>query len=108
MRAAIVAALIAGAWVAFCALTVVPSHGHEWFLNKKTASGQSCCNGVDCREIEDADWWQDGNAYSVRWSDGLVYYIPVDAAQPSESKDGKAAACIYNGRLRCFFVPLSY
>lgn len=90
------------------ALTASAASAHQWFTNKKTASGQSCCNNRDCREIEDKDWWQDGNAYSVRWSDGLVYYIPADQAQPSESREGKAAACVYNGKLRCFFVPLAY
>ena len=96
------------AYVLALALLASPAAAHEWFINKKSASGQSCCNNRDCFEIEEGDWWQEGNAYVVRWKDGLLYYIPAGEAQPSESREGKAAACVYNGKLRCFFLPIAY
>lgn len=96
------------AYVLTLALLSTPATAHEWFSSKKTSSGSSCCNKVDCVEIEETDWWQEGNAYVVRWRDGLLYYIPAEQAQPSESKEGKAAACVWNGRLRCFFLPVAY
>lgn len=98
------------AYVLALSLALCPAiaEAHDWFTGKKTANGQSCCNGLDCTEIEDKDWWQKDGAIFVRWSNGVIYAMPAGEAQPSESKEGKAAACVYNGRLRCFFLPVAY
>jgi hypothetical protein len=83
--------------------------GEEWLDGKTKLSGDnaSCCNGRDCWEIEDTEWWQRDGAYWVTRL-GKVYAIAAGRAQPSESKTGKAAACIHDGELLCFFVPVTY
>lgn len=71
-------------------------------------TGSGCCDGSDCWEIEHDEWGGPENgSYWVR-RDGQIYTIPQSHAQPSESKKGRAAACIMNGYLRCFFIPLAY
>lgn len=110
MTRLIFAIIAAAAWTILCALIVPPpAHSHEWFLNKKNPStGIGCCESQHCHEIEDIDWWRKDNVYYVRWRNGIIYAIPAGQAQPSESETGKAGACVYNDRLVCIFIPLSY
>lgn len=83
--------------------------GEEWLGGKAQVFGNngSCCDGKDCWEIEDTDWWEENGLYRVK-RDGKVYSILTGHAQPSESKKGKAAACIHNGEILCFFLPVTY
>lgn len=83
---------------------------HEWFNHQRNpVTGWLCCNGGptgDCQTIEDVDWWREGNDYAVR-KHGVVYKLPIGHALPSQDRNGKAAACILNGRMLCFFLPVS-
>lgn len=83
---------------------------HEWFINKHNPVTQEwCCSGDphtgDCKVIADADWWQRDGLIFVRWVDGREYAIPAAQALPSQDRQGRAAACVLGGRLRCFFLP---
>ncbi|WP_342360988.1 hypothetical protein [Terrarubrum flagellatum] len=95
--------------VAFLLLAVVPAGrtaAHDWYTNKKNPVTRiPCCDDLDCHVIDNGDWWRKGDLYYVRWTNGMVYSIPVEQALPSEDPDGKAAACVLEGWLRCFFVP---
>lgn len=83
---------------------------HDWFTGKQNPrTNFLCCYGGpsgDCQPLDEADWWRDGAEYKVR-KGGTVYSIPADQAQVSLDPQGRAAACILGGVLRCFFVPLS-
>ena len=87
-----------------------PAKAHEWFSNQRNpVTGALCCYGGptgDCQAVEDDDWWREGASYAVR-KNGVVYFIPVNQAQPSQDHSGRAFACIMAGQLRCFFLPLS-
>lgn len=87
-----------------------PAMAHEWFTGTSNpVTGASCCYGGptgDCQPIDEADWWREGAAYKVRQG-GKVYSIPANQALPSQDHQGRAAACIMHGQLRCFFVPMS-
>lgn len=85
-----------------------PALSHEWFTHKRDpVTNDDCCNGTDCKPIADDRWWQDGNEYVVRWLDNIEYRIPVKQAQPSQDLQGRAAGCVWGGKLRCFFLPVS-
>jgi len=87
-----------------------PAWAHEWFTGKQNPKTLwSCCYGGpsgDCQPVDEADWWREGAEYKVR-KDGVIYSIPADQAQASLDPQGRAAACIMAGVLRCFFVPLN-
>lgn len=86
------------------------SRAHDWFTDlKNPVTGKLCCYGGvngDCQPVAEEDWWREGAAYFVR-ERGKVYSIPADQAMPSRDPQGRAAACILAGELRCFFVPLN-
>lgn len=104
------------ALVAFMMLVIAscgagtPVYAHDWFNGTKNPKTlYSCCYGGpsgDCQPLAEADWWREGGRYHVRHR-GTVYSIPADQALPSRDPQGRAAACILGGRLRCFFVPLA-
>lgn len=94
---------------AMLASASAPATAHDWFTDKVDArTGYSCCNNEDCHVIDEEFWWQEGKEYKVKWFDGQVYSIPANLAQPSQDKTGKAAACVYKGELRCFFIPAMF
>jgi hypothetical protein len=97
-------------WLAFlCWYSVGQVHAHEWFTGKRNpATNEGCCNHVDCRIITNDDWWMEGGFIKVKWSDGRVYSMPASQAQPTEDREGRPAACVLAGRLRCAFIPLGY
>lgn len=100
-----IAALLYLAWVSLSQ----PAHGHEWFTGKHNpVTNEGCCNSVDCRIITNDDWWMEGGLIHVRWSDGRTYTMPESQALPTEDRQGRPAACVLAGRLRCVFVPLSF
>lgn len=81
---------------------------HEWFTDRyNPVTGVHCCSGADCVVIPDEAWWQEGKDIKVRWMDGKVYSMPLAQALPSEDKQGRAAACVWGGQLRCFFLPVT-
>lgn len=90
------------------ALWASKAWGHEWFSNQKNpVTGHLCCYGGptgDCQTVDDNDWWREGARYFVR-RNGQVYSIPVNQASPSQDHQGRAAACIMHGSMRCFFLP---
>lgn len=83
---------------------------HDWFDGvKNPVTNQLCCYGGlngDCQPVAEENWWREGGRYFVRHGD-QTYSIPADQAQPSQDRQGRAAACILYGQLRCFFVPLN-
>lgn len=100
-------ALLFAAW-AYLLLQVPFAQSHEWFSGKRNpVTGYGCCSGTDCHLIETEDWWEEGGLIHVRWA-GKEWTMPADQAEPSQDKGGRAAACIWNGQLRCFFTPLNF
>lgn len=86
-----------------------PAHSHEWFSGQQNpVTSARCCNQSDCLVIDDKDWSLSAGQVSVRWRDGREYSMPASQMQPSQDKAGRAAACVWNGALRCFFLPVSY
>lgn len=101
---AIVAAIIFCISVAWNAT----AKAHEWFTQKyNPVSKVHCCSGVDCFVIAEEKWWQEGKTIKVQWFDGNTYSIPINQALPSEDRQGRAAACVWGGRLQCFFLPVN-
>jgi hypothetical protein len=99
----LITALLYLGWIA-----LTPAQAHEWFSGQRNpVSGYGCCNGSDCHLIETEDWWEEAGLIWVRMA-GKTWSIPADQAQPSQDKDGKAAACIWGGQLRCFFMPVNF
>jgi hypothetical protein len=97
------AALAVGA---LFALIASPAATHEWFSGKRNpANGMVCCNEVDCMALDDGAWRREGDLYVVRWQDGRDYSIPAREALPSQDRQGRAAACVMHGKMRCFFLP---
>ncbi len=104
---------------------------HDWYTNTKNdVTGVRCCGGTDCFEIP-AQWIsEDSDNYIVTLPNpvplvaGLAgsyykpgaYTIPKDQAQPTQGAsmpdDGKEHsgyhACIWGGKLRCFFYPAMF
>ena len=100
-------ALLAAAWVHL--LQVPFAHSHEWFTGAKNpVTNARCCDGSDCILIENEDWYEQGGLIYVKWRNGALYSIPADQAQPSQDKQGKAAACVWANQLKCFFMPLNF
>lgn len=92
----IVAAVLYLSWV-----TMTDAQAHQWFSGKRNpVTGYGCCSGTDCHLIETEDWWEEGGLIHVRWA-GKEWTMPADQAEPSQDKEGRAAACIWNGQLRC-------
>lgn len=90
-------------------LMAAAAYAHEWFTGQENpVTSARCCNGSDCTLIEDKDWSLGAGEVVVRWRDGRDYSMPASQIQPSQDKAGRAAACVWNGVLRCFFVPVSY
>ena len=108
-----VTALLAGL-AAFCLLMIfilfsIGAQAHEWFTGARNpVTNEGCCNSVDCRVIGYEDWWTEKGAVFVKWSDGRIYSMPAGQALPTQDPQGKPAACVLAGRLRCFFMPLSF
>ena len=87
----------------------LPSVGytHEWYTGKvNPVTKISCCNGVDCKRIAHSNYWREGNDWIVEWFDGKEYRISNSEVQFSD--DGKPAACVYGGKLRCLFIVASF
>ncbi len=100
----IVAAVLYLSWVA-----LTPAMAHEWFTGAKNpVTNARCCDGSDCILIENEDWYERDGLIYVKWRNGALYSIPVDQAQPSQDKQGKAAACVWANQLKCVFLPLGY
>lgn len=100
--------ILGAAWV-FLLTRIEPAHSHEWFSGKyNPGTNERCCDLQDCRVIGDEDWWTEGGKIFVKWSDGRTYSMPASQAQPTEDPQGRPAACVLSGRLRCAFIPLSY
>lgn len=102
-------ALIA-AYVLISGFVIRSANAHQWFSNQVNPVTEArCCNNSDCVVIETDAWWEDeyGIIY-VRWRNGATYAIPADQALPSQDKEGKAAACMWGGKLRCFFMPVNF
>lgn len=99
---AAIACLVIGLWAR-------PARAHDWYSGSRNpVSGILCCYGGptgDCTTLADDQWWREGDRYVVRWSDGKVYSIPVSHALPSQDHEGRAAACVLGGFLRCFYLP---
>jgi hypothetical protein len=102
--------LLIVAYVLICSAVIRSASAHEWFVNQANpVTAARCCNGSDCLVIENEAWWEDehGIIY-VRWKNGVTYAIPANQAQPSQDKEGKAAACVWANQLRCFFMPVNF
>lgn len=101
----IVTALLYLSWIA-----LTPAMAHEWFSGQENpVTTARCCNNSDCQPIDNEAWWEDehGIIY-VRWRNGVTYAIPANQALPSQDKEGRAAACVWAGKLRCFFMPVNF
>lgn len=105
--------LLLGVVALFCGVMMfaTKAKAHEWYTGTRNpVSGILCCYGGptgDCTTLADDQWWRDGERYFVKWSDGKVYSIPVSHALPSQDHEGRAAACVLGGFLRCFYLPAS-
>jgi hypothetical protein len=99
--------LIAG-YIFIASIVIRSASAHEWYSGQRNpVNGYGCCNGSDCHLIETEDWWEEAGVIYVR-RNGATWAIPADQAQPSQDKNGKAAACIWGGKLRCFFMPVNF
>lgn len=97
-------AVLYGAWV-----FGTSAQAHEWFTGKRNpGTNENCCNSVDCRVIDNDAWWMEGGQIFVKWSDGRTYSMPTVQALPTEDPEGRPAACVLAGRLRCAFIPLGF
>jgi hypothetical protein len=71
---------------------------HEWFSGKRNAQGLPCCTPQrDCRPVEARVV---AGGYLV---DGVL--IPESEAQPSQ--DDRFHICVWGGKRRCFFAPMT-
>lgn len=105
--------MLAGAIIAGL-LGSTKARAHDWFLDKRNPRTlESCCYGEsrppadqDCQPLEIDDWSYEGDAFVFVWpKDGKRYRFPRADALPSQDRRGRAAACVLNGRVRCFFLP---
>lgn len=88
---------------------VQTANSHEWFSNQVNPSTNArCCNNSDCVPIDNEDWWEENGFIFVKWRNGKTYTIPASQSAPSQDKEGRAAACVWAGRLRCFFMPVNF
>lgn len=86
-----------------------PAMAHEWFTNQANpVTTARCCNNSDCVVIENESWWEENGFIFVKWRNGKTYTIPANQAAPSQDKQGRAAACVWAGKLRCFFMPVNF
>lgn len=107
-RQAVAFGIVMAFWFSFLCWLNVPAQSHEWFSRQRNpVSGVSCCNGSDCHLIETSEWWEERGLIFVRWA-GKTWSMPASQSQPSQDKTGKAVACIWNGALRCFFMPVNF
>jgi hypothetical protein len=83
-------------------ITPVLGHGSaDWIRQHPDFS--YCCNERDCHAISPATVTLNGDTYSFA-HDGKAYLASESEAKPSI--DHRFWACIWDGKVRCFFRPL--
>ena len=82
------------------------AHGpHKWVQEgnyRSVVDGSPCCNEHDCHHLDP----RGVRLIAGRWFfeyDGQQYAVPAGEVQWGE--DGQYSACIWGGKVRCFFVP---
>ncbi|AEH88168.1 hypothetical protein [Mesorhizobium opportunistum] len=89
-------------------LVLAGTHGRAWPHDAPSGWTYpfSCCSGVDCREVADADIVEGARGYEIRKTGEL---IPMSDAKIKPSPDGRFHWCSVMGRddsrTICLFVP---
>lgn len=111
------AARVTGVLAAACGMLVLVGildavRAHDWYSEKKTSGGGSCCNGItmpdgrrtgDCQPVR--AWTDDAGRWHLLYVDGLEYDVPEDAIHDdSENVEPfQASACVWNRKVICFW-----
>ena len=81
--------------------------GHDWYGNKTTPGGGSCCNGDnktgDCKAVLAYPDPETGTWIAIY--DGRKYPVPDWAIHPDEENPEpfQASACVYHNQVICFW-----
>lgn len=73
----------------------------EWFKSLKSPNGVPCCDTADGTRLDDVDWRQDEQGYSVR-IDGEWMRVPKEAIVDQPNRVGFAIIWRWGGKLQCF------
>ena len=86
--------------IALTLLLATPAAAHENYDDWKSPSGASCCNQHDCDVVEIV--FRDGERFVV-WR-GREYAAPNATLVNHLRRDGKPAACVWGGVVRCLSI----
>lgn len=97
---------------AFCAVAlllasaVAYAHGpHQWVQDggyRSVSDGSLCCGEHDCHHLDRANIRNVAGQWFFTLG-GIEWAVPPGEVQWGE--DGQYSACIWGGKVKCFFVP---